>query len=172
MINRVKFLGAAVVGALMFMGGAFAAQDLCQRNNTRGFCSGNLGIPRREMPQIEGPARDAYLGMKVRDGFVVQHEAIPGHWINPTQNQINHDMVLGIIRAGMGDPTKDPCNQEVFVAKHDNRSYYAIDGHHRLTACKWWKAGIQKIVSIQASIWCVLADLQSFPGVVRFNFTG
>lgn len=160
-----KALRVTALALLMLPGAVLGYKDLCQQPNTRYFCDGNLGIPRKDMPQVEGDVREKYLAQKAEQpgGLVVTR--VPSHLLVNAQSEINKEMVFNLIR----EPVK-PCDKQILVAR--NRTHYTIiDGHHTATACKLMN-GNQLVAAIKDFGNKVLEELQKLPGVIRYNFDG
>lgn len=162
--TRVGLIKTVFIGFLLLGENVLAAKDLCQQSNMRGFCQGNLGIARRDMPQVEDDAREAYLLSKSQQGAVIQSIQIPAHKLVPIQSEINHGIVVGMVKSYLRG-TFNPCQRPILVA--DNQTHYKImDGHHTAMACRLLGKRQNTIVIHEKSNE-VLSELQQFPGSFR-----
>lgn len=142
-VDADKF--ASDLGAALLRTGA---ADFCQVN--RGFCRGNLGLARIEMPVLEGRYLADFL-MRLKKGLLdldnimgtkdwlesgdgsdqvsVRKVVEPAAKLKATQREINADKAEGMAQAareGKFDPGKEPV-----LMSNDN---YILDGHHRWAA--------------------------------------
>jgi hypothetical protein len=165
--NRWTFAGlikTAIIGFIILAGGVIAAKDICQQSNMRRFCDGNLGIPRRDMPQVEGDARDAYLFHKFSQGTPIQSVTLPPHLLVATQSQISRDIVVRM-RQSYEQGYFNPCERQVLVAR--NKTHHNImDGHHTTMACRLVGQDQQAVV-IDDPDDQVLGELQQLAGGFR-----
>lgn len=152
------------IGLLLLGKNVMAAKDLCQKSNMNGFCQGNLGITRENMPQLEGQVRDAYLLDKLQQGAVIHREQIPAHLLVPVQSEINHDIVINMVKSYKKN-TFNPCERQILVA-HNGTHYKIMDGHHTCMACRLLGKKQEAIVIFEKNNE-VLAELQQFPGSFR-----
>ena len=125
-----------------------------------GFCDGNLGIPRENMPQIEGETMTNFLKYHEEQGVTVEHTTMLAKELHPTQNEINQGMVLGIVAAAKAGTFK-PCEAEILVSTDG----HVVDGHHRWAACAELDLPIH-VAAVGTSIENLLATSKTFPGVV------
>lgn len=87
--------------------------------------AGNLGIPRRNMPQIEDEYQDDYLDFLADNGVRVKLVTVRGDKIKPIQKEIRSDVVDKLSK---GSPAK---LDKPLVISSDT---YLLDGHHRWLA--------------------------------------
>lgn len=158
---KVILIGWTLLGRHVL---AAVSKDLCQQSNMRGFCQGNLGIQRRDMPQIEDVARDAYLLYKSQLGAEIQCVSIPAYQLTPTQSEINHDIVISMVKANNRN-TFNPCQRPILVA-FNGTHHKIMDGHHTAMACRLLGKEQQAVVVHEKNNE-VLAELQQFPGSYR-----
>lgn len=94
------------------------------KNNLILAPTGNLGISRSEMPQIDGNHRAEFIKFLRDKGLVVRDIRIPAASLKMVQGEYNRDKVGSIMSKGNigGDP--------IFVSKDG----YIVDGNHRLIA--------------------------------------
>lgn len=94
------------------------------RNNLILAPTGNLGISRNEMPQIDGKYRAAFIDFMKSQGIGVRNVRVPARSLKLIQGEYNRDKVGAIIDSGSigGAP--------IFVSSDG----YIIDGNHRLIA--------------------------------------
>lgn len=160
-------LRTACVGFLLLGTNVLAARDLCQQGNMRGFCQGNLGIFRRDMPQVEDGIRENYLFQKYSQGVRIQHVKIPPHSLTPIQSEINHSIVINMVKAKKTKGTFDPCERTILVA-YNGTHHNIMDGHHTAMACRLLD-GKQSAVVVEDKNNEVLAELQQLSGGFRRN---
>lgn len=135
--------------------------DLCQDQFFGDkLCKGNLGIPRMNMPQIEGEALTNYVESLANQNVSVTHEVINPKYLKATQSEMHSGKILSIVRAII-DKRVDICSSPILVARD-----WVVDGHHRFAACSILDK-FQKIIKIDKHIVDVLCDLKSFPGVLH-----
>jgi hypothetical protein len=164
--SLLKTLKIAAIGLLLLPTSIFAAQDLCRKEPTQYLCKGNIGIPREQMPQVEGDTRDHYLFQKSREGVKISLERLPAQSLIPVQSQISQEIVDSLVEANQRQVFK-PCEREILVARNESHDHI-IDGHHTATACKLL-GGSQLAVIVQRAVNLVLNELSRFPGVSRLN---
>lgn len=162
--GNMGLIKAAFFGFIILGQHVIAAKDLCQQSNLRGFCQGNLGIQRQEMPQIEESIREAYLFGKSLNGAVIECKQIQAHQLVPVQAEINHGIVISMVKS-YKNGTFNPCERDVLVS-HNGSHYKIMDGHHTSMACRLLGKRQQAIV-IHESNNEVLSELQQFPGSYR-----
>lgn len=107
--------------------------DICKV--TPPVCAGNLGIPRKDMPQLEQSVVDNFLADLKKEGFKVEEGHTSVGQLKATQKEINAEKVKGMAKAheehvakgGEGwSPSKNP-----IIISSDG---YVLDGHHRWAA--------------------------------------
>jgi hypothetical protein len=126
--------------------------------NSNLFCSGNKGIPRKDMPQFKGEpvegtqAWDVLQKAKEKDptateaegepyfrqmladkGIKVTDAEVPSESLKATQSELVGDKVLGmksVLDAGPSHPAYKKMTSPLFVS----RDGYVVDGHHRWAA--------------------------------------
>jgi hypothetical protein len=157
---KVIFIGISLLA------GGVVSRDLCQQSNIRPLCNGNLGIPRTEMPQLEGEARNAYLFMKATQGHPIHSQTISAHELVFTQSEASREIVLGMLK-GKANGLFDPCKREILIAR--NKTHHKIlDGHHTALACRLLN-GHQSALIIQDDDNLILDEMKEFPGSFRRN---
>lgn len=87
--------------------------------------AGNLGIPRRNMPQIEDEYQDDYLDFLSDHGVRVKLITIRGDKIKPIQKEIRADVVDKLSKS-----TPAKLNKPLMISSDE----YLLDGHHRWLA--------------------------------------
>ena len=94
------------------------------KNNLILAPTGNLGVPREAMPQIDGKHRDEFLAFMKTHGVKVRDIRVPARSLKMVQGEYNRDKVGAIMDSGSvgGAP--------IFVSKDG----FVIDGNHRLIA--------------------------------------
>ena len=95
-----------------------------QRNNLILAPTGNLGIPRSAMPQIDSKCRAEFIAFIQSQGIKVRNLRVPAKSLKMVQGEYNRDKVGAIMDSGniKGDP--------IFISKDG----YIVDGNHRLIA--------------------------------------
>lgn len=107
--------------------GIKAAGDICKI--TPPICHGNLGIERKEMPQIPDDVIPGFLKTFQDKGIKVTKDTMAVGQLKATQKEINAEKVVGMANAykeGKYDPSKQP----IIVSKDG----FVLDGHHRWAA--------------------------------------
>jgi hypothetical protein len=126
--------------------------DMCQISipGTNLFCEGNIGIPRKEMPQLKGKpvpgswadknlpkdkngevdAEQAFRKMLEDKGIKTVKEKVPVDELKATQSQMVGSKIAGMFQALKKDPTNKGITAPIFIS-NDN---YVLDGHHRWAA--------------------------------------
>lgn len=124
------------------------------------LCKGNLGIPRAQMPQVEGEVLTNYLASQQVKGVDVTHSFMEPSQLIATQSEMNapkvFDIVKAIVKKGINICTEMP----ILAARN-----YVVDGHHRFAACSLAKKMMQ-VISVDKNITTVLSELKEFPGVI------
>lgn len=137
--------------------------DVCQTPDMLHLCSGNLGISRINMPQVEGEVKEIFLKTL---NSPVECTEIAANQLIPVQKEMNFKKVMGMIdgaKAGLFNP----CDGEIIVVENQSSQLYVIDGHHRYAACRMLD-GMQKIIKISSSsVLSILSALNKFPGVSK-----
>ncbi len=134
-------------------------EDICQGPDVS-FCHGNLGIPRNQMPQLEGEVITRFENYWKGKNVTVTHEEVKAAGLTPSQGELLRSKVRGMAGAiGAGVPI---CKESIMVSK-DN---YVLDGHHRWAACKIMNEGIS-IRRIDVNILDLITAANSFEGVTR-----
>lgn len=86
--------------------------------------TGNLGVPRDAMPQIDSKYRDDFLEFMKSNNVKVRNIRVPARSLKMVQGEYNRDKVGSIMAGGKLD------GPPIFVSKDG----YVIDGNHRLIA--------------------------------------
>lgn len=89
--------------------------------------TGNLGISRQEMPQIESKYREQFIQWLKNKGIKVKRVRVMLNTLKLTQAEYNKDKVLNII-----DQLKD--KDKVFDPIFVSKDGMVLDGSHRLLA--------------------------------------
>ncbi len=154
-VEHVK-IGVAAISAFEIATGAYLIFDgfselylqysnnLCEAKP--GFCHDNLGIPRANMPQIEGAGATNFFHYLEENQITVLHKYVEATQLSSTQNELNKAKVEKMVldaRAGQFNP----CEMEI-IASTDG---HVIDGHHRWATC----------LSEGRNIYTALVDLPS-----------
>lgn len=86
--------------------------------------TGNLGIPRTSMPQIDSKHRAEFIKFMQAHNVKVRNIRVPAKSLKMVQGEYNRDKVAAIMDGGKisGPP--------IFVSKEG----YVVDGNHRLIA--------------------------------------
>jgi predicted kinase len=87
--------------------------------------AGNLGIKRKEMPQVEGKNVSKFLDFLKRNGVKFKEKMVDSKKLKPTQNQFNQQKIQGMI------DDIDTKKQHPIMISSDG---FVIDGHHRWLA--------------------------------------
>ena len=132
---------------------AFDAVDWCVDNP---LCDGNLGIPRRMMPQIRDV--DAFVRWLEQEGYRVTRDSVRASDLKPTQEGITRRIVQKQIAEGVSLLAKRP-----LVRSAEN---HILDGHHR------WAAIVESdpdrpipTITVHVSTRKLLELGNAFPGV-------
>jgi hypothetical protein len=87
---------------------------------------GNLGILRKDMPQIVAKDVPAFVTWLKGEGISTTKKNEPIASLKMTQKQINKEKVIGMIN----DASEDALSKPIIISK-DN---FILDGHHRFVA--------------------------------------
>jgi hypothetical protein len=125
--------------------------DLCSLyvTGTNPFCEFNLGVERKDMPQLKGipiPGTQSSLLPSGKDGKVsiekplidelqsrgveVKPKKVDASYLKPTQGELDGYKVIGMIQALEKNATDPKITAPIFVS----RDGYILDGHHRWAA--------------------------------------
>ena len=104
----------------------------------------NLGIPRRNMPQIKKKHFEKFLDFLKEDGVEIKEVKISPLKLKPTQNEFN----MGKVQLMMG-PDKEKLKKPLLVSS-DN---YILDGHHK------WLANLN--LNEKKPVSCIKVDLNA-----------
>jgi len=104
-------------------------KDLCSGKNS--ICTGNLGIPRKHMPQFtlrrapfsQNPLKKFRKFIKTKYGIKSKETTRMAIDLKPSQSEISKVRVEGLIEDNLVDSMEVP----IVVSNND----YVIDGHHR-----------------------------------------
>lgn len=94
------------------------------KNNLILAPTGNLGISRNQMPQIDGRHRDDFINWLRSQGIVVRDIRVPAKSLKLAQGEYNRDKVGEIVASGSAG------DNPIFISKDG----YVVDGNHRLIA--------------------------------------
>lgn len=142
--------------------------DICNRGNMKSVCQGNLGIERKNMPQLDLEVRQNFISMKKNSGIVVVDDTLAAHLFIPIQKEMNYENVMGMIKSAH-QGTYNPCEDSILVASQ-NSKISVIDGHHRYAACRLIN-GQQEATIIHDDIHKILHELKNFTGVYHIDLT-
>ncbi len=95
------------------------------KNNLILAPTGNLGISRNQMPQIDGRYREDFIKWIKEQGIKVRNIRVPARSLRLAQGEYNKDKVGDLIDKGI---TAD--GYPIFISK----DAYVVDGNHRLIA--------------------------------------
>ncbi len=162
----VFYVGFQLSG--MFQG--FSPTNMCNDSTLGGdFCSGNLGIPRSGMPQLEG---------HVKRDFLEKYSATCSNFdpisLRSTQSEINFEKVTGIVQSAL-DGVFNPCTDGIITALGGNNTVRVVDGHHRAAACyRLAQSSVSFAFQIfthhiPESIETVIGNANSFDGVEQYD---
>lgn len=119
---------------------------------------GNLGIPRRNMPQIEDSDQKEFFSFMQKNGGKVSKEKLKASIIKPIQKEIRADVVKGFAKK-----SPEKLKKPLIVSK-DN---YLLDGHHRWLALLNQDKDIEvDVVKIGLPMKKLLDVARKFPKVV------
>lgn len=126
---------------------------------TQPLCRGNLGIPRREMPQIKASKIKAFLEFLAGHGVGVRRTRKRVQDLRATQREINAEVVEQLAAGGVDALLAE----RAMLASEDG---YILDGHTRWAALLSRDPGTTvDILEVQAPIREVLSLAWAFPGV-------
>jgi hypothetical protein len=97
------------------------------------FDKPNMGIPRKNMPQVPTNSKTDFLQELDRRGISVERTEVNPLDLNPVQNEIQAEKSGGIMNreeAKNADPRLVPDTGRIIVSSDD----YVMDGHHRWAA--------------------------------------
>lgn len=141
------------------------SDDLCQGPDPS-FCHGNLGIPRIQMPQLDGQVGQDFTQYWKDRNVAVVNETIAANKLTPTQGELLASKVMTFVK-NFKDNLFNPCSLPVFVSQENN----VLDGHHRWAACKILKEDM-KVVRIDVTILDLLTAANGFQGVQKQDLKG
>lgn len=146
--------------------------DLCdiQIPGTNLFCELNLGVSRKEMPQLKGkPEKDswadknldkdengevdaekAFMTALKNKGIKISKKSVPANSLKATQKELVGTKVAGMTKALQEDPHDKDITAPIFIS----RDGYVLDGHHRWAAQVGLgiKAGIKEPIIMDAQV--------------------
>lgn len=138
--------------------------DICKVSPP--VCKGNLGIPRKDMPQLPDDVISSFLSDFQKRGVKVTKQSQHVGQLKATQGEINADKAQGMLAAykeGSYDPSKKP----IIVSKDG----YVLDGHHRWAAMLM--AGpdhTMRTYQVDTDIRTLLKAADGFKGVKKEGF--
>jgi hypothetical protein len=102
------------------------SEDLCV--GSKSICKGDLGIPRKYMPQFDSPAEIQNFTRFVKRVYRIKSfkGTRKARQLKPSQGEINKKRIQGLINDGVLEKVNVP-----LVVSGDN---YVVDGHHRWAA--------------------------------------
>lgn len=135
------------------------ASDICKINPP--ICEGNLGIERKDMPQLKDDVIPGFLKSFQDQGVSVTKGTMKVGQLKATQKEINAEKVTGMAaakRRGEYDPGKAP----IIVSKDG----YVLDGHHRWAAMLHDDPGNEmRVYKVDTDIKTLLKAAQNHKGV-------
>ena len=148
---------------LLWVGGSARTASIFLANlnwcDSQPLCRGNLGIPRREMPQIRATTVKAFVQYAEDNGVKVRKTKKRVRDLHATQREINGDVVEGLVHVGLQALLDD----RPMLASEDG---YILDGHHRWAALLTMDPEQDiDLLEVQAPVRETLALARSFPGV-------
>lgn len=105
-----------------------APLNLCE--SRPGFCDGHMNIPRKEMPQIDGKVKTAYLNWWESQGTRISCKQMNASHLKSTQSELNHEKVMDMLFS-FRNRKWDPCAATILVSSDG----HVLDGHHRWATC-------------------------------------
>jgi len=124
-------------------------EDLCVGKGS--ICKGDLGIPRKFMPQFNSPAEIKSFTKFVKKAYKIKSfkSKRAANVLKPSQGEINRKRIKGLIEDGVLEKVNVP-----LITSGDN---YVVDGHHRWAAYRLEKPKAKlPVVVIDAPIKDVL----------------
>ena len=150
-VHHVEWVGGMGRTAAIFL----ANLNWC---DTQPLCRGNLGIPRREMPQIRAHAIKAFVLYAEESGVQVRSTSRRVRDLRATQREINGAVVEDLAREGLYALLRE----RPMLASEDG---YILDGHHRWAALLTVDPDQEvDLLEVQAPVREVLALARAFPG--------
>lgn len=148
-------------------------KNICTIPEYAHMCENNFGIPRKEMPQIEGGVKGDFLNFlknQTETGLNVVRTVIKAPDLTPIQNEMNTGKILGMVKDYKAGKF-DPCKEEILVIVDDKGGNgepvnYVLDGHHRYAACYLLDRQMN-VIAIVDQVKKVLNSALSFPGVTK-----
>jgi SPP1 gp7 family putative phage head morphogenesis protein len=123
---------------------------------------GSLGIPRRDMPQIRGAARQEMARFLERRGIKHAEFAVSVHAVRPTQDSYSPAKVQEARPNMMARGIERP-----IIISADNQ---ILDGHHQWMAALIERpAGKIRVLQFEAPILVLIREAFRCPGVTREN---
>lgn len=148
--------------------------DLCQISYYLSICAGNLGIPRKDMPQLSQEKHAGFFSHLLDNHNIstVIMRISPTKLV-PAQSEMHYEKVLKYIPKE-GDNATSPCNTPIIVSSGDTdpegkKILRVIDGHHRYAACRIMGANMT-VSAIAARADEVFHHLFNYPGVEKEGF--
>jgi len=101
-------------------------EDLCVGKGS--ICKGDLGIPRKFMPQFNSPAEIKNFAKFVKKAYKIKSfkATRKANQLKPSQGEINRKRIKGLIEDGVLEKVNIP-----LVVSGDD---FVVDGHHRWAA--------------------------------------
>lgn len=127
--------------------------------------TGNLGISRSDMPQIDFKYRDKFIAWLNAQGIKVKTVRVPIKSLRLTQSEYDRDKVMDII-----DKMKQTGEQKKFAPIFVSKDGYVLDGSHRLIAKLNLKddARYMEVAEIDMDMAQLIHIVRNFPNV-RFR---
>ena len=139
--------------------------DICKI--TPPICHGNLGIERKDMPQLPDDVIPSFLKKFQDRGVSVKKGTMAVGQLKATQKEINAEKVMGMVNAyreGSYDPSKKP----IIVSKDG----YVLDGHHRWASMLHDDPGNKmRVYQVDTDIKTLLKEANNHEGVSQADFS-
>lgn len=121
----VKGPGARIISKKINEG-ILESRDFCEFRESP--CRKNLGIPRKEMPQLRDDVVWNFIDVLEENGIDVKPGDTPVGRLKATQREINAEKVSGMLEAvAAGNLSFGELGDEIIISNDD----YILDGHHR-----------------------------------------
>lgn len=152
------------------------------------FCQYNLGIERKDMPQLSGkPVNNTCLAAQLADeglaprsssgeidlteifvgylknkGYKVTIKNVDAFQLKATQKELVASKVAAMWLALKMDPNNKDLKASIFTAqREDDASYYILDGHHRWAAIMATEFGLSHLTRVFIPAKVVNTDIEN-----------
>ena len=150
-VHHGEWVGGSARTASIFL----ASLNWC---DAQPLCRGNLGISRKDMPQIRAHAIKAFVLYAEESGVRVLNTSRRVRDLRATQREINGAVVEDLAREGLYALLRE----RPMLASEDG---YILDGHHRWAALLTVDPEQEvELLEVQAPVREVLALAHAFPG--------